>query len=352
MDGAWQPVVSTVNVSARTVNATINGSGTFQLVTKATASATPWDVNGDGVVNIFDLVGVARVFGTSVPAGSPEDVNGDGVVNIFDLVTVSSRFGQTTAAAAPSVAVGDPKATLQLRLVETNEAGVTEVQVIADSSVEIVGYGLTLGFNARATMERIESGDLLGERAYWMKPTIGQDTAEIASVRLDLRELSDADKSSGVLARLFVRGDGSGISFRDITLSDRDGSGISFRDITLSDRDGVSIGYRTGLPVAPTTKAFRTALLPNYPNPFNPETWVPFSLSEESEVRIDIYDMNGRSVRTLELGRLDAGDYTSRSNAGYWDGRNALGERVASGVYFYKMTAGSFTQMRRLVIMK
>ena len=93
-------------------------------------------------------------------------------------------------------------------------------------------------------------------------------------------------------------------------------------------------------------------LLQNYPNPFNPETWIPYQLSEDTPVSIAIYDTTGQLVRTLSLGFQSAGFYNSQGRAAYWDGRNALGERVASGLYFYQLTTPSFQQTRRLVIVK
>ncbi len=93
-------------------------------------------------------------------------------------------------------------------------------------------------------------------------------------------------------------------------------------------------------------------LLQNYPNPFNPETWIPYQLSEDSSVSISIYDTTGQLVRTLSLGFQAAGFYNSQERAAYWDGRNALGERVASGIYFYQLTTPTFQQTRRLVIVK
>ena len=93
-------------------------------------------------------------------------------------------------------------------------------------------------------------------------------------------------------------------------------------------------------------------LLQNYPNPFNPETWIPYQLAEDSAVSISIYDTTGKLVRTLSLGFQSAGFYNSQGRAAYWDGRNALGERVASGIYFYQLTTPSFQQTRRLVIVK
>ena len=95
-----------------------------------------------------------------------------------------------------------------------------------------------------------------------------------------------------------------------------------------------------------------TALLSNYPNPFNPETWIPYQLSKPAEVRITIYAANGHAIRQLAIGHQPAGMYQSRSRAAYWDGRNALGEPVASGVYFYTLTAGEFTATRKMLILK
>ena len=95
-----------------------------------------------------------------------------------------------------------------------------------------------------------------------------------------------------------------------------------------------------------------TSLLPNYPNPFNPETWIPYQLAEPADVTLTIYDIQGRVVRTLDFGHQRAGMYHGRSRAAHWDGRNAQGESVASGVYFYTLTAGEFTATRKMLIMK
>ena len=95
-----------------------------------------------------------------------------------------------------------------------------------------------------------------------------------------------------------------------------------------------------------------TLLLPNYPNPFNPETWIPYQLSEPTEVTVHIYAVDGRLIRTLALGHQPAGMYHSKNRAAYWDGRNTVSEPVASGVYFYTLTTGEFTATRRMLILK
>ncbi len=94
------------------------------------------------------------------------------------------------------------------------------------------------------------------------------------------------------------------------------------------------------------------SLLPNYPNPFNPETWIPYQLAKPADVLLTIYTTDGKVVRTLILGQQSAGMYHSKSRAAYWDGRNGVGEPVASGVYFYTLAAGDFTATRKMLIRK
>ncbi|MBM3238949.1 T9SS type A sorting domain-containing protein [Candidatus Poribacteria bacterium] len=100
----------------------------------------------------------------------------------------------------------------------------------------------------------------------------------------------------------------------------------------------------------------KTALLANYPNPFNPETWIPYQLSAESDVTVEVYDIHGRLVRRFVLGMQRAGSYITKDRAVYWNGKNESGERVASGVYFYRLKAehpeAEFSAVRRLVVVK
>ena len=101
-----------------------------------------------------------------------------------------------------------------------------------------------------------------------------------------------------------------------------------------------------------TARPEKTQLLANYPNPFNPETWIPYELATDTNVHITIYASNGVVVRSLQLGHQSAGYYTDRDRAAYWDGRNALGEQVASGIYFYQFETDGMSSMRKMVILK
>ena len=126
-------------------------------------------------------------------------------------------------------------------------------------------------------------------------------------------------------------------------------------DILRAESDGSmkyehAIAFFQGLLVS--IRPMETRLLANYPNPFNPETWIPYHLANASDVRITIYNIRGSIVRRLDLGHQQSAHYTSQSRAAYWDGRNTLGEPVASGVYFYTLTAGDFTATRKMLIRK
>ncbi len=96
----------------------------------------------------------------------------------------------------------------------------------------------------------------------------------------------------------------------------------------------------------------KTTLMANYPNPFNPETWIPYQLATSTDVTISIYAVDGTHIRTLAVGHQPIGIYQARSRAAYWDGKNEFGELVASGVYFYTLTAGNFTATRKMLILK
>ena len=200
-----------------------------------------WDVNGDGEVNVTDLLIVAQKIG-----GYDEtaDLNGDERVTVEDFVIVASHLGESITSEAPSI--------------------VTKISVPNETIQE------------------------------WI------DMAHTAN----------------------------------------DGS--------LAFQRGISNLERLLKAMHPDV----TALLPNYPNPFNPETWIPYHLAQSADVVLTIYDTTGVMVRQLQLGHQPAGYYTDKTQAVYWDGRNNLGETVGSGVYFYHLQAGDFSATRKLVILK
>ena len=205
--------------------------------------AQPADVNGDGVVNIFDLVLIGSHLGKQ-GQNLVEDVNRDGIVDILDLVLVAGMFGDT--AAAPSAHPQAP------------------------------------------------------------------ETLTAAAVRGWLTDAQTLEVTDPIMIR------------------------------------GIVVLQQLLVSLTPS----ETELLANYPNPFNPETWIPYRLAEDAVVTLTIYDLNGQVVRVLDVGHQVPAVYESRSKAIYWDGRNETGEQVASGVYFYHLSAGNYSATRKMLILK
>ena len=138
----------------------------------------------------------------------------------------------------------------------------------------------------------------------------------------------------------------------EITLLDSRGNivaGPFLRNVDITD---IRKAYLSLPLVVGDVRPTETLLAQNFPNPFNPETWIPFQLAESTEITIQIYAQSGRLVRTLNLGLKPAGFYTTRGTAAYWDGCNDTGERVASGVYFYTLQTKDFTATRKMLIVK
>ena len=228
-------------ISIRVTDA--HGNTTWEWYPNAIEGLLRLDLNGDGVLDIRDLVVVASYMG-GTKAQDGADVNGDGVVDVLDLVLVARLLDTVAAPAARRIA---PESTLR-----------------------------------RVDIER------------W------------------LTEARGLQPTDAVLLR-----------------------GIAALEKLLAD-------------LTPQ----ETVLLPNYPNPFNPETWIPYQLSQAADVTLTIYGLDGNVFRTLKVGHQDAGTYKNRSQAAYWDGKNEMGEFAASGVYFYTLNAGEFSATRKMVILK
>ena len=232
---------STIGLSAILSNS--DGNRLPYIVISGKVVEPPWDVNGDGSVDILDLSFVAARFGQEDQTEA--DINRDGVVDIKDLVTVASGMG--TGEAAPSVHNPNP------------------VLIPTRSDVQ-----------------------------QWL---------------FQAKQLHLTDP---IMQR--------GIQFLENLLT----------MLTLQN----------------------TMLLPNYPNPFNPETWIPYQLAKPADVTLTIYAVDGTIARVLYLGHKTAGIYQDKNRAAYWDGRNGLGEHIASGVYFYQLKTENALLTRKMLVLK
>ncbi|MCZ6679722.1 MAG: alpha/beta hydrolase-fold protein [Candidatus Poribacteria bacterium] len=289
------------------------------------------DVNHDGVVNIQDLVIVGVNFGKGGSPGAVEnpDVNWDGFVNIFDLVHVANHFGTTIGGLpAPENRPVSTLATIRFENPRTSGSRMF-LDVVLDTPIPLAGYQL-----------QINADGLL---------RVDVDTTARDVFRLD------AGGQSGrlVAAKLGVERPWLGrVHLATLEFAAAETSVVSLDRAHLVSVEGRSIAARIEPFVLDTPLPQQTQLLPNYPNPFNPETWLPFQLHKDAHVRITIYDAPGREIRRFDLGALAPGYYRTRERAAYWDGRNDMGERVASGTYFYRMAADDFVRVRRMVVLK
>ena len=254
----------------------------------------------DGTVLLWNLAPSAAT-PVQIAADINADLNGDGVVNNVDLALVALRFGET-GADIPADVNGDGLVDIEDLVLVAAVLG-EEVAVVAEEAAVV---GEEAAAAPATTKADIEPGHL-----------------QAADVQQWLTQARQLNLTTPAYQR--------GIAVLEQLLA------------TLS---------RTDLPVPMHPVPKQTALLANYPNPFNPETWIPYQLAEPAEVTLSIHAADGKLVRTLALGQLPAGVYQSRSRAAYWDGRNAQGEPVASGIYFYTLQAGDFTATRKMLIRK
>lgn len=185
-------------------------------------------------------------------------------------------------------------------------------------------YGLTIGEEGGTVFKAIDITTSIG--------TIHQYT-------IDRDVLSEGEK--GVTVQIDTDGDGV---FEQTISTDSEltkDEHLSVTDVTPKDKYPTTWG-----------NVKQTKLYQNYPNPSNPDTWIPYQLAEDVNVIIRIYNISGRLVRTLNLGHKHAGFYTTKDKAAYWNGRNEVGEQVASGIYFYTIQAGEFTATRKMLMLK
>ena len=218
-----------------------------------------------------------------------EDVNRDGIVDVLDLVEIAAWLGQVPA---------DPRA-------DVNNDGIVNTLDL----ILIAGHS-----NWGKQVEPVEirdANDQVGKAP--LSVSVGQP-ADLAPATIQ--------------------------AWIDLAQVEDDGSAIFDLGIAKLER------------LLQATVPEETKLLLNYPNPFNPETWIPYQLAKATDVTVSIYSVNGALVRTLALGHQAAGVYQTKSRAAYWDGRNELGERIASGVYFYTLIAGDFSATGKMLVRK
>lgn len=234
---------------------------------------------------------VLRVVEDGVQTALPGDVNRDGLIDILDFLIITAHFGEKPPANART---------------DINKDGEINLEDLV-SIINIIQENQTA---AAAPTHKHRTGTL----TYAMPNRI--------------RSLSD----TGV-AHLYA-------FYRKIEEIRGDATQIALVKRFLEQL------------LMPVDNPLETKLHPNYPNPFNPETWIPYQLAEDAEITIRIYNTSGEIIRTLFSGHQVSGYYITRDKAIYWDGRNNLGEAVASGIYIYELATPTLKRTRKLVIIK
>ena len=245
VSGLQQPV--SIAIASETPAEEATATPKTPTPTQTASTASKYDLNADGTVDIMDVDIVFTALASENPPATPGklDVNGDGQLTLHDLVAVSQNIETSNAAAAPA------------------------------------RYVKLTGVQIHRIQEQIHLLQTMKDTSLGVQRTLAYLQNLLAAARPE-----------------------------------------------------------------------KTQLLANYPNPFNPETWIPYELATDTDVKITIYNTQGRVIRTLLLGQQSAGYYTDRERAAYWDGRNALGEHVASGVYFYQLETDEMSTLRKMVILK
>ena len=357
------------------LNLSDNAIADITLLQNLTALTT-LDLSGNTVSNLMTLAGLTQLRTLNLNNNT-----------VSDLTSLGGLTNLTTLAlAGNAISTLNPIATLrQLTLLDLSDNNISDVSTLASlanlTTLRLMGNPILDTTPLYPLTQRLPPVDIdiaVSQYTPWDVNADGSvDAADSALVTVALGQIGDGI----VNPRTDVNGDGR-VDNADLLLVTENFDNVpgapAVADIlrlldpaTLAslnrevletelqrlvlESDG-SLKYRRAIELLQRLLAVQrpdqTRLFANYPNPFNPETWIPYQLAVGSKVELVIYDVKGVVVRHLELGHQPAGYYTQKNRAAYWDGRNAVGERVASGIYFYQLRADNVSLLRKMVILK
>ena len=309
------------------------------------------NLNGSNVQLVKELTSVPRGLAIDVSNGKLYLTNAWGKVQSLNLdgtgfqpnliVNLASPMGVAVDAAGGKVywteQTGDSSG--RVRRANLDGKNVQLVRALATS----VPHGLAVDAsngklyltNSRGKVQRLN----LDGTGFQPDLIVNQNSPQGVAVDVAARKVYWTERSSIRRANL------DGTNIQNVVRGLGGPAGIALGVVPVNTRAAAAPAAAAAIPK-------ETALHPNYPNPFNPETWIPYQLQKPADVQISIYNQSGVLVRELSLGYQEAGQYVSRSRAAYWDGRNQVGEPVASGIYFYTLTAEDFSATRKMLILK
>ena len=331
-----------------------SGTGDRALTADQTITVTVTDANDAPVA-------VGTIDPVTLTVGEEEqtlDVSGKFADPDGDALTYSAQSADTNVAM-----VGVENAIITIT---PGEAGTTTVTVTAFDSARLtatqpiaVTVVVAKGVARAGSLMRldatisavIDSTGLMQVNPNW---TVANGDTLRLSVNVGLEGLevtADISELDSTQSLVSLTTDRNGVYTAEISISEDNTALNGVKHILVTARD--EVGNFTQLIVTSTlNNRYITELLPNYPNPFNPETWIPYRLGKDAEVTLTIYDASGDVVRQFDLGYQPAGTYETRSRAVYWNGTNDFGETVANGVYFYSLSTSDYSHTRKAIILK
>lgn len=268
------------------------------------------------------------------------DLSGDGTVSAYDAslilqycVGLIDHFPIEDMSAAKLAVPAIYELQIQNASVKTDE--VIRVLITINNSDSLSAGAFTLKYDQSVLRAVAITPRPMLNGAYW-KSRIDEETGEIRFAFTKSFPTEQPENADLSLLEFEAIGDIEAVTTK-----------LVFDDVQIAESISIKTinGTITFLPK-------QSALLQNYPNPFNPETWLPYELASDTAVTIRIYELGGHLVRKLELGKQSAGSYVTKNQAAFWDGKNELGQKVASGVYWYVLQAEGFSAMRKMAILK
>ena len=302
------------------------------------------DATGDNQVDIADANQIFATWNlTPADAGfvRDADINNDGVINTLDIGYVSTNFNSFGAPPVFKPVVGGDNAGAIARVVGMDDVEawwpgkVFEVTAKVEGMNDVTAYGLTMAYDPELVRpleaQAVEQGDVFDENA--------AGSLFYQRVQPGAIEVTGSRIGRGWSAR----GDADLVTVRFVTLGDEPGViDIASGELVNSSYQGVQMQVDSA-PALPTI----AALHQNYPNPFNPSTEIKFDIPTARDVKLRVYNQLGQTIRTLVDNRMKAGTHNLK-----WDGADAQGKAVASGIYFYNLEAGDFSQIRKMMLVK
>jgi hypothetical protein len=280
---------------------------------------------------------VTILFGDEESPCNPGDVSGDGNVTTYDAALIMQfvvgLINELPVSAAQSP-IDNPQSNYSVTIPElTARAGDRiQVPIAINDTKGLNAGGLVVKYDPSVLRAVDFTASSLLNDAYWKA-----NIERMGEVRF---AFATAEPNQGTGTLLMVE-------FEVLTNNAGKTSTLSFDTVNL-----VNSLTTTKIDGSVTVLPEHTRLLANFPNPFNPDTWLPYKLAQDANVAIWIYNQKGQIIRTIDLNQQPAGTYVTKDRAVYWDGTNNLGESVASGAYFYTLQAGKFTATRRMLIIK